>query len=437
MSQVQVKQSINTRRWFVSAGLGLAAACGACAAPSVAQQKFTPPSTFHEPPQTALTQQQDSVRPAGSVRLGTRRAPSPGAIQPVAYTQDVLNGPSCPPEAITSCPPEPRVPFNMAQPFAIGMPACDAACQPSPLHYPDEYLCDGGDRDWPVHYQELERHGLDTEDTIAEYTDHRGRQRTMPSNKVCVYAPRFASVRTLSLPHEEGTINQVAGTENTYLGGEVRTRLAPNLGNKNISLSGVQMRSRASGLEGELVATNASQRQHQQVHDKVLNTFQDIGFFQSGIFEQGDLARLNLGIHNAQSWSQEQYPVLQGKTETANTGVMEVRTSVLTVVDDTPSDKPGQLRIIKVADKSAAAPGEVITFTIRYDNLGGREVTAMRIVDNLTPRLEYVDDSATSDRVGRLVVQDNGEGSLVLVWEMEEPLQPKTGGVVTFQARVR
>ena len=137
------------------------------------------------------------------------------------------------------------------------------------------------------------------------------------------------------------------------------------------------------------------------------------------------------------SWSQEKYPVLQGKTETANTGVMELRSSVLTVVDDTPSDKPGQLRIIKVADKGAAAPGEVITFTIRYDNLGGREVTAMRIVDNLTPRLEYVDDSATSDRAGRLVIQDNGEGSLVLIWEMEDPLPPKTGGVVTFQARVR
>ena len=31
-------------------------------------------------------------------------------------------------------------------PFAIGMPACDVSCQPSPFHYPDEYLCDGGDR---------------------------------------------------------------------------------------------------------------------------------------------------------------------------------------------------------------------------------------------------------------------------------------------------
>jgi len=59
------------------------------------------------------------------------------------------------------------------------------------------------------------------------------------------------------------------------------------------------------------------------------------------------------------------------------------------------------------------------------------------IVDNLTPRLEYVDDSATCDLNGHLVTEDNGEGSLVLKWELDEPLAGRTGGVVTFQARVR
>ena len=95
------------------------------------------------------------------------------------------------------------------------------------------------------------------------------------------------------------------------------------------------------------------------------------------------------------------------------------------------------LRIVKLADKKTAVPGDDIEFTIRYDNLGTREVHHIRIVDNLTPRLQYLDDSATSDRVGQLLLEDNGEGSQILVWELEEPLPGKTGGVITFKARVR
>jgi len=97
----------------------------------------------------------------------------------------------------------------------------------------------------------------------------------------------------------------------------------------------------------------------------------------------------------------------------------------------------GELRIVKLADKKIAQPGDVITFTIRYDNLGGRPLHHIRIIDNLTPRLVYIDQSADSDRDGRLVVEDNEEGSLVLKFEIAEPLPGKTGGVVTFKARVR
>ena len=59
------------------------------------------------------------------------------------------------------------------------------------------------------------------------------------------------------------------------------------------------------------------------------------------------------------------------------------------------------------------------------------------IVDNLTPRLEYVEDSATCDVAGVLEVEDNGEGSVILRWVLDEPLPGRSGGVVTFQARVR
>lgn len=369
----------------------------------------------------------------GIVRLGSSagRPVSDGAIQQVAYAQTVE--PVCPPDAIQSCPPDARLPVAGENPFAVGMPACDVACQPSPFHYPDEYLCDGGDRDLPVHYGIAERYGLDTEDTVAEFVDHRGQERVAKSNRVCVYAPRFASVRTVSLPYQEGTTQELAGVTNAHFGGEFRTQLAAQQGHRNATPGGMRMRSRASGLESERLPGDVSQRQRPQLHDKIQNTFQDLSFFQSGILEQADLARLNLGIHAALVWSREQYPVIQGKIESPTTGLAEISASVLTVIDDQKSDQPGQLRLVKTADRELAEIGDVITFTIRYDNLGPREIDAVRIVDNLTPRLEYVADSST----GQMLVEDNGEGSQVLTWVLPEPLQPGAGGVITFQARVK
>lgn len=412
---------------FAWSGLALALSCGACAAPSVAHR-----DEFEIPTTPAVSA--PSAAESGVTRIQRAPAMRDSAIQQVAY-QNV--GPTCPPEAITSCPPEARVPLSPMNPYGIGMPIVDVMNQPSPQLYPDEYLCDGGDREIPVHYYEDTRQGLDTEDTVAEFTDHKGKERTSKSNKVCVYAPRFASVRSVSLPHEEGTVVEVAKAENTAGGNEFHTRLSPTLRNKNAAVAGVRMRSRASGLDNEVVQDVRIQRQRPHMHDKVLNLFQDLVFIQSGTLEQGDMARLGLGIKSAQFWSKEQYPVIQAKAIKANIGQSEITASAITVVDDLKSDKPGNLRIVKVADKETAEVGEIVTFTIRYDNLGPNEVTSVRIVDNLTPRLEYVEDSATSDRAGKLVVQDNGEGSLVLIWEFDDNLPANTGGVVTFQALVR
>jgi len=418
--------AIELRKLFAVGSVGVALSCSACATPQLAG---TPKPGFSESRASFNAEARLSEKP-GFVQIGRR-----SDIQQVAYQEPAPS--NCPPEAIIVCPPEPRFPVAGPSPWAVGMPAIDVVSQPSPARYPDEYLCDGGDRELPVHYSEDQRLGLDTEDTIAEFVDHRGKERTAKSNKVCVYSPRFAAVRTVSLPHEEGTVQELRGATNANMGGELRARLAPNLGNRNIAAENMRMRSRVSGLDVDVVQSDASQRVRPQVADKILNTFQDLNFFQSGTLEQGDVAYLNLGIRAALVWSREQYPIVQGKVEKPETGLSEIHASILTVIDDQRSDQPGRLRVVKVADKDAAVPGDVITFTIRYDNLGPREVQAVRIVDNLTPRLQYVDDSATSDRAGRLVVQDNGEGSLVLIWELSSLLEPNAGGVVTFQALVR
>ena len=172
-------------------------------------------------------------------------------------------------------------------------------------------------------------------------------------------------------------------------------------------------------------------------HDKINNLFQNFNFLIAVDADQTDAARLNYGLGAAAVWSREASPIITGETESSMEGLHEISAATLTVIDDAPNDEPGQLQIAKFADKKDAKPGDVITFTIRYRNQGPREVHYVRIVDNLTPRLEYVEDSATSDRNGRLAVEDNGEGSLVLTFELSDALPADASGIVTFQTRVR
>ena len=104
---------------------------------------------------------------------------------------------------------------------------------------------------------------------------------------------------------------------------------------------------------------------------------------------------------------------------------------------ETEKKQIGDLRIVKMADRKFADSGDVVTFTIRYDNLGERELREIRIVDNLTPRLMFIDDSASSDRPGNIVIEDNAEGSEVLRFDLDGVLPGESGGVITFQTKVR
>lgn len=320
-------------------------------------------------------------------------------------------------------------------PFAVGMPACEACQLPDPNLYTDEYLCDGGDREWPVNYGAQERLGLDTEDTVAEYVDHTGREHMKPSNKVCVYAPRFAAVRTISQPILGESLAVSAGMEHTSGEGELRTRVGSSQKVKRDAVGGLRMRSRASGMEAEEIGLGVIQDLALVQHDKINNLFQGYNFAVAIDADLTTAARLNYGLSAAAVWSLENSPIISGQIESAQEGVYEVSVATITVIDE--KETPGELQIAKFADKKEAKPGDVITFTIRYRNQGTREVHYVRIVDNLTPRLEYVEDSATSDREGRLAVEDNGEGSLVLTFELAEPLPGEASGVVTFQTRVR
>ena len=302
--------------------------------------------------------------------------------------------------------------------------------------YPDEYLLDGGDRDHPVHYQGQYRDGLETEDTISEYIDHTGKPHVKASNKVAIYAPRFASVRAVTTPSGETAIGRLAGMHESTRDSGVSNRVGPQHYIDSQRLSGVRVRSRASGVnarEGQLGTKNVASL---TAHEQLLNTYEELSYFLRGEMLQSNEARLAAGIEAATTWTRDENPVVIATLDSLHEVTAKFRLAEIVGVED-PRKEAGRLEIVKVANRSTAKPGDIVTFAIRYENKGEREVTDVRIVDNLTPRLEYIEDSATSDRDGDIIVQDNDEGSLVLTFKLDAPLKEKTKGVVTFQCRVR
>ncbi|MBR5627538.1 MAG: DUF11 domain-containing protein, partial [Thermoguttaceae bacterium] len=86
---------------------------------------------------------------------------------------------------------------------------------------------------------------------------------------------------------------------------------------------------------------------------------------------------------------------------------------------------------------NAAKPGELIEFTIRFENIGDQVIGNVTILDNLSSRLTYLENSAKSSHVGEFLVETNEQGSLVLRWEITDPLEPGEFGIVQFIGKVR
>lgn len=352
-------------------------------------------------------------------------------IQPVSYAEPA-DTQSVKPQRnlrVEQSPAEPRVSIHVTDASAAEAQARLASA------YPDEYVFDGGDRALPVHYDSHGMLGLESEDTVVEYADDEGREHVKPTNRVAVYAPRFAAVSSIRGTSEEVAIGKLAGAYQAVrdLAMESQQRLVGH--QQNVGTSRVHTRSRGSEVDGQVQANGAEQMVMVAGHAQALNVFEDLTFLRTGQFDQTNKARLSQAIQAAAIWSREQSPAIAATGSEANEVYDWFNASELVGLED--RRKKGDLRIVKLANKQVAKAGDVITFTIRYDNVGDRELRDIVITDNLSPRLEYAPDSATSDHDGRLVEDISNDGTLILRWELTNALPGHSGGVVTFQATVK
>lgn len=437
--------------------------------PAVPEQRIgvTPPQLKTRLPQTASSHQMQLPpggyrQPIGQPQSWTKpmaRITSPTAtnkVSQVAYEQlqsegsrpraELANAPGFSDQgkvqnAVNFTPANPRVSLNQvvttshhgANPVSAQQSACKDC---DPAFYPDEYLSDGGDRNLPVHYSSGFRQGLDTQDTIAEYQDDQGKHHVKKSNQANVYAPRFAAVTTTAGISENLGIDRALGAYETVNGLAMNTRIKPNTEQQTDQIKAARVRTRVSGLESENITLGMNQATRLENHTKLENTHTDFAFAGLDKFDRWQAPVAMDGIQAAAIWTRTLSPVIVASDVAGTELYSSFRPEEMIGLDEK-HKAPGIIYIDKSADKSDAKPGDIITFTIRYKNTGDRPLSNVLIIDNLTPRLEFIEGTGESDRDGRLVVEDNQEGSLILKWEIEGQLEGQAGGTVSFQAKVR
>jgi uncharacterized repeat protein (TIGR01451 family) len=300
---------------------------------------------------------------------------------------------------------------------------------------PDEYLCDGGDFVTPAGVQEdWKILGLEPEDAIGHYDTVDGRTIVTPSNRVCIYAPRFAAVRRVVQPlvnEQPVFINQTLEELSPAKAVEAlppisqfqRHKVAVDVAQQPANI--FRQRQQAGGLENLLATMEAFNSIALQANLTIIRTGE------VSAAEQALVERLSQA---ATAWTGVQAPqvVFGVKQAHAEVGVKQPG-----IIYQTDGPKHPKLRLIKLASSGHAALGEEVEFTLRYDNVGDQVIGNVTIVDNLSTRLEYVPESAKSSVDADFITQSNDAGSLILRWEIRDPVEPGDGGVLRFRAKVR
>lgn len=329
---------------------------------------------------------------------------------------------------------------SIAAPYAnVNRPTSrplDADAPNAPRSEFGEYVVTGGDSKGPMYSREdWSVENLDKEDSVAHFDTVDGRILSEPTNRLFLYSPRFGAARQVVGPisGESRVMLESANTTTQAVQKEgvqavdARTAETKPLGaSQNAGVASAE--SLAAPTIGTsrvmLMEADAQLRLHALLTSA---TVDDLATNDASLMLQGALA--------AQGWSGEQKVAVALDTVNAFSNTyLEGAGTIYSVKDDT---KTSKLRVIKIANKDAARPGELVEFTLRFENIGDEPIGNITILDNLSARLAYVDNTAKSSVPAEFLAELNEQGSLNLRWEITEPLEPKEFGVVRFICKVR
>jgi len=254
-----------------------------------------------------------------------------------------------------------------------------------PLKVGEECIRDGGDFRDPAYFDSTGKlRGVDWSDTVLTFKDRQGSRHILPSNPVCVCAPRFLSIRS---------VTQLTALERNVAAG----RIAQEEASMRVDVNQVPGRFKTLDRP-EVIKAKARP---------------DVDIGTSRVVTVGNREGIRI----------------IGRYERA----MEVTAAEL------PPEKceEGPLTLTKTASSNHAQLGEVITFTIKYNNNTCQPILDAAISDHLSPRFEYIPGTAKSTREADFITQSDGTGSETLRWELRDAIPAKQSGEVTFQVRVK
>lgn len=325
------------------------------------------------------------------------------------------------------------------EPTPNGCACCQPAACPTPIPCrfpgdPNEYLCDGGDR-MPEARVLLSDDvgGLGLEDTIVHYETGDRLTHVRPSNRVCVYAPRYAAIRKVTAAVTGQNIiatqrvdlpNGPANLDLRQPSSAVMLPVGPERNVRAIGLDALRERNRGVPAENVMQPLLAAD---------VIAVLQGLSIIERGILREADKPWLANGAQAAIAWASEEGPQVVVDEEVVSFAIQDQKPDELSIVEV----GEGRVRLIKLADRKNALPGEFVHFVLRFDNVGDQPVSKVAILDNLTTRLEYVDGSQTCTKGAKFSVRENEGASLRLRWELTETLDIGEGCVIRFKCKVR
>ena len=300
----------------------------------------------------------------------------------------------------------------------------------------DEYIIVGGDAggeafalpNWDVH-------NLESDETIAHFDTLSGQIKVEPSNRFVIYLPRFGTVRQAVGPKSNSQNTRLTAMNQDLAPVETEKTAGIDFRTQEEQVSSARGMTQLSGIGanqpgGEMVSEEGLIEETQKVLTASAN-----GLIREGTVSDQSSLVIAQGSAAAAAWGKTQGVAVQiDKVSAQGNVTLQGAATIYSIKNNT---KTSQLRLFKTASKQQAASGELIEFVIRYENVGGEVIGNVTILDSLSARLEYVDDSAVSSKKADFLVKNNETGSLLLRLEVTDPLEPGDYGVLSFLCRVR
>ena len=255
-----------------------------------------------------------------------------------------------------------------------------------------------------------------------------------PSNRVCLYSPRFASVRKVYGTVQYDQLDRIAkidkpipveGLGDIQIATTTRSAGATCLQSWHRHASGFLDKTPPVGLENRQRLIG--------IHGQEI-PYEDITDLQRELLTATEKARLAEMSLAAEVWSQDIAVQVVIDNIAAHEDIATTATQSVHIYSM--EGKP-RLRICKLASRKEAAPGEIVEFTLQFENIGDQTIGNVTVIDNLTTRLEYVEASESCSLAADFSTAANQGESQTLRWEITKPMKVGEGGVIRFKCRVR